>query len=123
MLTLRQLFLNRLHLQNIRLRGCQFGDAAFKVLFDGMDERPNSEELSLDLSDNLITNESIIYIIGYVLKVGTAEARLSAMAPSGEDEIVNPQRMRVLRLKALDLSNNSLKSIEPSLKELELQRH
>ena len=31
--------------------------------------------------------------------------------------------MRVLRLKALDLSNNSLKSIEPSLKELELQRH
>lgn len=119
MMTLRQLFLGRRHLRVLSLNGCHFGDAAFKVLIDGLEDKPNSEELSLNLSENVITNESIIYITQQILRAGTPEARLSAPPVDPMEDVVNPQRFRVLRLRALDLSNNGLKSMEPSLKELE----
>ena len=73
----------------------------------------------MDVSNNLLTNESIIYITEQVLHVGTPEARLALQATNRLDEIVNPHHLRILRLKELNLSKNNLKSIEPSMKELE----
>lgn len=148
--TLRRLeycFILRETMEVLNLSHCKLGDTACQVIFESLVlktyVRTNFEQLSLDLSSNLITNASIKHLMRMLdcgeLSCDSARSNRSsesAKSQSSSDSeqqiasavspnvmkpvndaarVVNPHKVNILRLKSLNLSNNELYSEVPEL--------
>ena len=51
------------------MKGCKIGDDGFKILAEGLVEKQNTGSMEINLSYNLLTNLSIIFINDDLLKI------------------------------------------------------
>jgi hypothetical protein len=101
--------MERDNLQELNLSKCFLGDSAFRAVMHGVHKVEHSERLSINLSKNKLTNQSISYITEVFLNYRPDPAD-EVKGKSKEKNGFEVNDKTKLRLKGLNLSGNFLRS-------------
>ena len=95
----------------LQLNNCEIGDFGFQTIIKGLNKLANSEDLTLGLSKNLLTNESIKWLTGVYLSEKPSDyLNLYTNSNAMAEFPYESNNAKKLRLKKLDLSNNFLRT-------------
>jgi len=90
-------------LTELSLNSCKIGDLGFQVIIKNLQKTPNCHNLTLNVRNNKISNDSINWIINEFLQPKDNDNIYRARSAISSSKIK-------LRLKSLNLSQNMLKT-------------